>query len=250
MLPSKNPVATLLLLGLGLLPLSAAAQPGVDADSAAFITRLGADTLAVERWVRTPGRVEATAVVRSPRATLRRYVLEQTPEGRMERFTEQVLDPEAPERPPQRTEVVERMGDHWMRKVTEGDSTRTESVDADEAALPFLELLSWPYELVLLRHANAAQPVEQPLLAGGRALVFKVERTGDGQVTLTHPFRGPSVARVDASGRMLSLDAAATTRKVGVERVPGSDVAAHARRWAAADRAGRGVGELSGRGQA
>lgn len=67
--------------------------------------------------------------------------------------------------------------------------------------------------------------------------------------TLTHPLRGPSVARVDARGRLVSLDAAGTTRKVIVTRVPWLELSESATRWAAADRAGRGIGELSGRGR-
>jgi hypothetical protein len=57
------------------------------------------------------------------------------------------------------------------------------------------------------------------------------------------------VVQVDAQGRLLSLDAAGTTRKVIVSRVPWLDVEGPATRWAQADREGRGIGELSGRGR-
>ncbi|HEX6042252.1 MAG TPA: hypothetical protein VFZ20_29720, partial [Longimicrobium sp.] len=59
------------------LPLLAAAVPAAaQTDSAALVTVLGRDTLALERWVRTPQRVTAEAVVRAPRTTVRRYVLD------------------------------------------------------------------------------------------------------------------------------------------------------------------------------
>ena len=45
------------------------APAAAQADSAALVTVLGRDTLALERWVRTPERVTAEAVVRSPRTT-------------------------------------------------------------------------------------------------------------------------------------------------------------------------------------
>ena len=53
--------------------------------------------------------------------------------------------------------------------------------------------------------------------------------------------------RVDATGRLLGLDAGATTRKLVVERRPWMAIDALARRWSAADAAGRSAGALSGR---
>jgi hypothetical protein len=57
-------------------------------------------------------------------------------------------------------------------------------------------------------------------------------------------------ARVDRRGRLLGLDAGATTRKLIVERRPWMAVDALAARWQADDAAGRSVGALSGRGTA
>jgi Protein of unknown function (DUF2911) len=240
--------ATLLPLALSLAVAPALAQGGAAADSAGLVTVLGRDTLALERWVRTPERVTAEAVVRAPRTTLRRYVLELASDGTMRRFEERTFDPAASTDAPLRTEVIERVEDGWTRTVTQGDSVRTARIDAPATALPFVDLVHWPFELVLMRAAGGAATT-QPLLAGGRALDFAVAPAEAGGWTLTHPLRGPTAARVDASGRIVSLDAAATTRKVVVTRVPWGDVEGPARRWAAADRAGGGVGELSGRGR-
>jgi hypothetical protein len=111
-----------------------------------------------------------------------------------------------------------------------------------------VDLVHWPLEVAIAR-VPAGATRTQPLIAGGRAIPFTVARTGADQVTVTHPTRGPSTVRVDAAGRLLALDAAQTTRKVVVTRVPWVDVEGPARRWAAADAAGRGLGELSGRGR-
>lgn len=238
-------VFTLLLVAFSA---PAPAQPSAEPDSAGFVTLLGRDTLAVEYWVRTPERLEAMAAVRSPRTQLRRFALDLTADGMMRRYEAHLLNPDDPSGAPLQTEVVASMGDHWMRTVTEGGAPKTEHLEAEATLLPFIELVSWPYELVFRRHVGAASAT-QPLLAGGRTLAFTVGRTAPDSLVLIHPFRGSSVARVDAAGRLLSLDATATTRKVTVTRVPRVDVAAHAQRWAAADRAGRGFGELSGRAQ-
>jgi hypothetical protein len=227
----------------------AAARDKVLADSGALVTVLGNDTLALERWIVLPGEVVAEVVVRAPRTTFRRYRMEIAPGGPMRRFQEETFDPASPGGRPLRVETFEAAeGGGWRRTVTAGDSTRSTQVEAPANALPFVDLVHWPFEVAVQR--LAADSATQPLLAGGRATPFTLTRSAPGEVTITHPSRGPSVARVDAAGRLLALDAAQTTRKVRVSRVPWMELESVGRRWAAADRAGRGVGELSGRAQA
>jgi hypothetical protein len=228
--------------------LFAAAPAAAQADSAALVTVLGRDTLALERWVRTPERVTAEAVVRSPRTTYRRYVLDLAPDGRMRRFEERTFDPANTAGAPVRTDVYESGESGWTHTLSQGDSVATARVEAPAEALPWVDLVHWPFELVLMR-ARGGQGGAAPLLSGGRALAYTVTPAESGGWTLTHPFRGPSVVRVDAQGRLLSLDAAATTRKVIVTRQPWVEIEGPAARWAQADREGRGMGELSGRGR-
>lgn len=228
--------------------LFAAAPAAAQADSAALVTVLGRDTLALERWVRTPDRVTAEAVVRSPRTTYRRYVLDLAPDGRMRRFEERVFEPANAAGAPVRTDVYEAVEGAWTRTLSQGDSVATARVEAPAEALPWVDLVHWPFELVLMR-ARGGQGGAAPLLSGGRPLAYTVTPAEGGGWTLTHPFRGPSTVRVDQQGRLLSLDAAATTRKVIVTRQPWVEIEGPASRWAQADREGRGMGELSGRGR-
>lgn len=237
--------AAAFLLAASVLP--AGAQAPVR-DSAALVTVLGSDTVALERWVRTGNRWEAAAVVRSPSTSFRRYTLELAPSGAMRRFEERWYDAANPAGAPRRTEVLEPAEGGWVRRITDADSTRVARIEADSSVLPFVDLVHWPLELAIAR-VPAGATRTQPLAAGGRAIPFTVARTAAGEVTVTHPLRGPSVVRVDASGRLQRLDAAQTTRKVVVTRVPWIEIEAPARRWAAADPAGRGLGELSGRGR-
>jgi hypothetical protein len=240
---ARAALAAALLAPLAALPATAQAP----ADSAALVTVLGVDTLGLERWVRTPTRVTAEAVVRAPRTTIRRYTLDLAPDGTMRRFEERTDDPAVDVGRPLRVEVYEASGGGWTRTVTQGDSVRETRVEAPPSALPFVDLVHWPYETVLAR-ALATGGGAQPLLSGGRAIDFRVERLADGW-SVVHPLRGPTTATVDAEGRLQSMDAAATTRTVVVARVPWLDVYAPARRWAQADAAGRGIGDLSGRGR-
>jgi len=226
----------------------AAAPAASQADSAALVTVLGRDTLALERWVRTPRRITAEAVVRAPRTTYRRYVLDLAPDGSMRRFEERVFDPATPGGEAVRSEIFEATDGAWTRTLAQGDSVARSRVEAPASALPWVDLVHWPFELVLMR-ARAGQGGQAPLLSGARPLAYTVAPAPGGGWTLTHPFRGPSVAQVDAQGRLVSLDAAGTTRKVVVTRVPWLELQAPAARWAQADREGRGMGELSGRGR-
>lgn len=239
-------------LGLGAAALVAAGSSALAAqapDSAAYVTRLGNDTLAVERIVATPGRVEAEVLLRAPRTTLTRYVLELAPDGMLRRLESATLDPQAPDAPPRRTQLTERQGDSLVVTSTaDGQSTRR-AIAAPAATLPFIDMVHWPYE-VALRHMRAAgrDSVAQPLLSGRAAQDFVLRAIGTDSVSITHPYRGTMRARIDARGRILGLDAAGTTRKLVVERRPWLAIDALARRYVAADAAGRSVGELSGRG--
>ena len=93
--------------------------------------------------------------------------------------------------------------------------------------------------------------VTQMLFTGGRrALPFVLRRTGDGAMTAKHWSRGTMDVQVDSEGRLLSLDAGTTTRKLKVERVASVDIEGLAQMFAARDAAGRPFGALSGRGEA
>jgi hypothetical protein len=220
---------------------------GQQPETGALVTVLGNDTIAVEQWTRTGGRIDAEAVVRSPRTVLRRFRLELSPSGAFRSWQDETLDAANPGAAPLRTEEILAAAGAWTRTVTVGDTVTGQQVaPLDSLTLPWVDLVHWPFELAT-RRVVASGGTGQPFMAGGGALRYGVARDGD-RVTLTHPLRGPSVARVDAQGRLLSLDAAGTTRKVVVTRVASVDVRGAALRWAAADRAGRGIGELSGRG--
>jgi hypothetical protein len=233
-----------LALALLLAPAPAVSQAP---DSGAFVTRLGADTLAVERFVRTPGRVEADVVLRVPTTTRTRYVLELTPAGEMTRLTTVTTDPRASAAPARR-ETITRVGDSLRIETIAGDSARTRMVAADATTLPFIDMVHWPYEVALARARAAGQlPPAQPLLTGARVTSFALAQVGADSVTITHPLRGTMRARVDARGRLLGLDAGATTRKLVLERRPWMPVDAFVERWAALDAAGRSLGALSGR---
>src|SRR5690606_28327646 len=97
--------------------------------------------------------------------------------------------------------------------------------------------------------ASGLDSLVQPLLTGARTSDFRLGAVGTDSATITHPFRGTMRVRADGAGRLIGLDAGATTRALIVERRPWLGLDALAARWHAADEAGRSFGALSGRGE-
>ena len=251
-MPLLRPATRIRLVALSLplaLALPAGARAQSAADSGAYVTRLGTDTLALERFVRAPRRVEADVVLRVPTTTRTRWTLDLSPAGELARLEATTVDP----RPgaPARRETIVRDGDSLRVTTVVGDSTRTRAVAADAAVLPFIDMVHWPYEVALARARAAGRAAwAQPLLTGGRVTLFPIAAVGADSATITHPARGTMRLRVDPAGRILALDAGATTRKLVVERRPWMPLDDAVARWAALDAAGKSLGALSGRGEA
>ena len=209
-------------------------------DSASLVTRLGNDTLAVERFHRSGNTVVAEVVLRVPRTTRTRYVLELSPRGDLLRLESQTAG---------RRDVTTRVGDS-LRIVTETDSgSRTRTVAAPVGVLPFIDMVHWPFDVALTRlRAAGSTSAAVPLLSGSRPSDFPFAFVGRDSATITHPSRGTMRVRVDASGRLLGLDAGATTRKLIVERGRWMELDGVAARWTADDAVGKSIGALSGRG--
>ena len=233
-----------------LLPAIAAAQSGTPPDSAVFVTRLGSDTLVVERVVHSRHRVEADVAMRVPRTTRTHYLLELSPRNTLERMEAVTFDTTGGGKTPIRRQLITRAGDSLRIETVAGEQRTTRSVAADTRVLPFIDMVHWPYEIALLNlRGGGASQTMQPLLSGQRVSNFALAYVGRDSVTITHPSRGTMRVHVNTSGRILTLDAGATTRKLFVERRPWMPIDDIVRRWTALDAAGKGLGALSGRGE-
>lgn len=230
---------------LALLPALAGAQ--VPADTSALTARLGVDTISVERIVRHPASLEAEVITRSPRTTLQRHRAAFDAAGNLIVLSVVQLDPATGAT--LRTTSYTRHGDS-LRVATEADGERTErSIAAPAEWLPFVDLVHWPFDVALRRLRGAGRTeVDAPMLSGQRVSAFPIALVGRDSATVTHPTRGTMRLSVLADGSIRTLDAGATTRALVVTRDRTADVTALARDFAARDAAGRGVGELSGRG--
>lgn len=233
MLPLRLACAALLTIGA-----SASAQ---QRDSAAFIVRLGDDTVSVERYVRTGNRITIEGVQRSPSTARHRLTMDL--DGQRVTGGEWTVTGAASAEPVLRR-VVALRGDSAIVTTTQAGATREARVAARDAILmagPFYT----PYEMAIRRAlAGGAQRAEIPLLAGNAVARIPVERVGADSVALQNQFGEPMRAHVDAQGRLLHLHTPAFTT---VERLPWVDLDALTNEFAARDASGRGLGPLSPR---
>jgi membrane dipeptidase len=224
------------------------------AGEGAFITRLGRDTVAVERFRYGPSTFQADVVVRSPRTVLTRYRADLDRSGHIRSLSATTYDAAHGE-PDRRASRLARTrytfaGDSIHVEVEEGGDWNEFAIAGAPGAIPFLNLVHWPFELAFTRLGLAGDEAELPMVAGRRIQAFLLARDRDGAASITHPLRGTTSARVDDAGRILEADALGTTLALTVERVADADVFDLARQFAARDARGEPFGGLSGRAQA
>ena len=212
----------------------------------AFIVRLGADTIAVERYRRSGRTLEGDVLLRSPRVRTVRYLATLGADGRVERFEASTLQPGGQ---PSRPTVLELTGDSVIFRIPSGDSTRVVRRQAGALAVPWLGN-SWALAEQAIAYALSSgrdsATILQAGLGGGPPQATFVRRAGAGVVELGY-FGDPVIVRLDAAGRVSSADGARTTNKATVQRVDSVDYMALARAFASREAAGQGLGVLSTR---
>jgi hypothetical protein len=227
-------------------PARAQSQP----ERAAFVVRLGTDTLSVERFTRSATRLEGEVVTRSPRTMLRRFAADLGPTGGVTRFEAASARIGAPAiaAPLQRLTAVVG-GDSIRIEMRRGDSIQTVAVAADARTIPLLGGAYAPYEILTtaLRRLGLDSLAVPTYPLGGRATAgVTLTRLGPDSVLLATPIT-PFRVRLDRDGRILGLHAPGSTQQVVLTRVPWADVAAIAAAWAARDAQGQAMGTLSPR---
>ena len=220
------------------------------AEGAAFLGRLGNDTISAERFTRTATHLEGELVTRSPRTTYRRYSADFGLNGSVTRFEVAIPRPGAPaDAPPLQRAVATFTGDSIRLEVHRGDSVLTSAVAVGLGVVPLLQGAFGPYELLTLR-ARAARrdSIAVPTyLVGSRGPgTVVLRRLGRDSVLMATPTTLFRVA-VDSEGRITGLRAPGATQQIQLERLGTLDVAGLAAAWSARDAQGQGMGTLSPR---
>ena len=222
-------------------PAAAGAQ---GTEQGAYIVRIGKDTLAAERFSRTPTALRGESVVRSPQTVVRSYALTFDANGNLLKYELTARKPGAPpsSRPLQHA-ILTPIGDS-LRVEIHTDSARTMMVAAPRGTLPALNLAYGIYETAVMRAVKMGKDsVVIPMLFIGSNQTndIPIKRIGKDSITLAAPF-GVSRMRIDAVGHIMGSASPGSTQQVTVERVNSVDPQALALAFG-----DRGLGPLSPR---
>jgi hypothetical protein len=244
------------LLSLALVALAASAANAQATATGAFVSTLGNDTIQVERFTRTPSKLEGDILRKSPRVTIVHYVADLS-NGKFKGmsvatrrygadaatvpgFSMMTLIADSTA-----TIEVQRAG----RPDTANSSRRVFRGRASPA-VPGSPPSVAMYEQILLFNSPAGrEPMTVNLIGAGlgKDPTIILARHARDTVTFTSSFfpGWTEVAAVDQNGKIQSLDASATTVKAVTRRVANLDFDGIAKSWAAYEAAHGAAGATS-----
>jgi hypothetical protein len=232
---------------LAFLPATLAGQGRPE--RAAFVSRLGDDTLSVEQFTRTGNRLEVDLATRVPRTRRIHFVATLNPDQTVSRLevNAQPVTP-TPDLPALTAEMVFSK-DSEITTIKLPDSTQTLRMAIEPGAMPLSSTSYALYEQIFLRFRKAGRdslPFQVVPFGATSPTKTWVARRGPDTVDFDY-FGLPMHAKLDKQGRLVALDGSASTNKVLVARVSSVDVDKAFRDFAARDAAGKALGQLSPR---
>jgi hypothetical protein len=178
----------------GLLAAPLVAQQGT------YVLRSGKDTVAVERFTRSAGRLEGESFVPMAGAH-QKFVAELTPDLGVTRITNQYwMMSDSAGRPPRQTATISFVGDSAIAVIASGGKDATQRFAIKAGALPYMNpsvaLIS-----LLIERARRANLAEVPvfIVGGGVSLIATVKPLGGDSVSVTMS-GGEMRLVVDAAG--------------------------------------------------
>jgi hypothetical protein len=254
---SKIAGTSFLFTAAGFLLLTAGSLAAQSPSPAYIVTRLGVDTVAIERYTRSNGKLEGDLVLRYPRTRTFHYVAELGSRGEVKSLTATIQRPGADPAAPPIMQSVARFSDSVavieVKRNGAADSSLTGRKVFHGAVQPTLGAVPPAYGLYeqTLSTANVGRDSVVYALVGpggGPVPAIILRRRGADSVAFTSTFfpNWTEVARVDSRGRILGLNSTATTVKTMAERVPSIDFDNVVKAWAAIDAAkGGAIGQMS-----
>ena len=227
------------------------------ATPAYIVTRLGVDTVGIERYTRSREKVEGDLVLRYPRVRTFHYVAELGPRGEIKSLTTVVTRPGTDASAPPLMRAVSTFSDSVavIQAERNGKADTTVSGRKIFHGMVAPTLFTEPpmygiYEQILSSARLGRDSVAYALVGPGNGPVpsIIIRRRGADSVAFTSTFfpGWTEVARVDSRGQLTGIDATATTVKTVAERVASLDYQGLVARWAAYEAArGGAIGQMS-----
>ncbi len=239
------------LLFLGATSLAARAQ-----ETRYIVTRLGTDTVAIERFTRSPGKLEGDVVLRNPRVQTYHYTADLDPRGRLKNFQVAARRADADPAAPPRIQIIDTFGDSVAVMEVLRAGTRDTTLSGKKsyrgnvaAGFPTEPPAYGIYEQLLASSGLRGDSVSFALVGPGGAQIPSIilRRRGADSVAFTSTFfpNWIEVARVDSRGRILGVNSLATTIKTMAEQAPGLQYDRIVSGWAATEKAKGPAGLVS-----
>ncbi len=222
-----------------------------------IVTRLGVDTVAVERYTRSNDRLEGDLALRYPRVRTIHYVADLGPRGEIKSMTASARRPNTDLTAAPLMRVVMRFGDTLAVIEVERNGTADTTAGGRKtyrggvAPMLGVEPTSYGvYEQLLSSARLGRDSAAFALIAPGAGPTPSIilRRRGADSVAFTSTFfpGWTEVAQVDSRGRINGVDARATTIKTVAQRVPNLDLDNVVKSWAATEVARGGqMGQMS-----
>lgn len=226
--------------------------PAQQADTAWYVSRIGRDTVAIERVVRTPGRIDGILVTRTPRTGVMAYWAELDAAGRITRagVEQRMNDGSTPA--VVRRNLVGFDRDSLVLEMVRGDSTTRRAVPAPAGTIPLMHPF-WSYGFY--DHA-----MRSAVTRGGDSVAtafYVIGSPGISNAVIVRPSRdsariswrgvGTLRFRLDPVGHMLATSSLETTFKTEALLDRPDDPIRLATLFAERDASGAGLGILSPR---
>src|SRR6185503_5769015 len=222
-----------------------------------IVTRLGTDTVAVERFTRSSSKLEGDLLLKYPRVRTIHYLADLGAKGEIKSLTTSVRRPGTDPNGPPAMQSVTRFADTTavieIQRNGKPDTTVSGKKSYHGGVAPMLgvEPTSYGiYEQLLASAKLGRDSVSYALIApgGGPTPSIILRRRGADSVAFNSTFFPGwiEVARVDSRGRIEGIDATATTIKTIAQRVPSLEFDNVVKGWAAAEAARGGTtGQMS-----
>lgn len=222
-----------------------------------LVTRLGVDTVGIERYTRTGNKLEGDLVLRYPRVRTFQYTADLGPQGEIKSYTTVVTRPGSPANTPPLMRAVSTFSDSvaviTVERNGKADTALTGRKIYHGGVAPtlFTEPPAYGlYQQILTSTRPGQDSVAYALVGpgGGPVPSIILRRRGADTVAFTSTFfpGWTEVAHVDSRGQITGVDASATTVKTVAERVPNLDFDNTVSRWAAYETShGGAIGQMS-----
>jgi hypothetical protein len=222
-----------------------------------IVTRLGVDTVGIERFTRSNNKLEGDLVLRYPRVRTFHYTADLGPRGDIRSITTVATRPGTNAGTPPLLHAVSTFSDSVAVLTVERNGKSDTSMTGRKiyhgmvAPTLFTEPPMYGvYEQILSSARLGRDSATYALIGPGTGPVPSIilRRRGADSVAFTSTFFPGwiEVARVDSRGRLTGINSTATTVKTVAERVPTLDFDGLVGRWAAYETShGGAIGQMS-----